>query len=152
VLFTQNKLPEALRTVFESTLKPDLLAFLRENLVPLNASLLVNSQQKQKEHHEALFAKISEVSGHYESLSVDIELIKQYISRQFSIRRQHELGPNGDNTSPRGFLPRTDCLSTQESTQTRRTHGKEAHAMSENNDETNGNENLDHLPESLGTM
>ena len=152
MLFTQNKLPEALRTVFESILKPDLLAFLRENLVPLNASLLVNSQQKQKEHHEALFAKISEVSRHYESLSVDIELIKQYVSGKSSIRRQLELGLSGDDTSPRGFLPRTDCLSIQESTKTRRTHGKEAHATSENNDETNRDENLDHLPESLGTM
>ena len=140
-----------MRTVFESTLKPDLLDFLRENLVPLNASLLVNSQQRQNEH-EALFAKISEVSRHYESLSVDIELVKQYISRQSSIRRQLELGLSGDDTSPRGFLRRTDSLSIQESTQTRRTHVKEAHVTSENNYGTDGDENLNHLPESLGTM
>lgn len=89
-------------------------------------------------------------------MSVDIELIKQHISRPSSIRRQVESGLNGEDTSPRGLLPKTDCLSIQESTQTRRTNeytrGKGAHATSDNDDETNGDENSDCLQESLGTM
>jgi hypothetical protein len=142
--------------VFESTLRPGLLAFLRENLLPLHASLLANSQQSPNEHHEAILTKISKLSEHYQSLSADVELIKQHISNPSSIRRQVESGLHCEATSPQDFLAGTNCLLIQESGQTRRinehTRRKGDGATSENDYGTNGVGNSDGLQESLGTM
>lgn len=102
----KTQIPQDLRTVFEDTLRPDLISLLRENLLPLNEKLLANVQEVQDAHHEKLVARLFE---HCNDLSTNIKWMKEQIDQPSLVQEQisstlsktncrRNLGPAPDET------------------------------------------------------
>jgi hypothetical protein len=82
---TQTQLPQNLRTLFGETLRPDLIAVLRENLLPLNTGFIANYNELQNTYHDKL---VSEISQNYHNLSSDIDALKERINNPYVIKGQ----------------------------------------------------------------
>jgi hypothetical protein len=74
-----------MRSVFEETLKPNLVGFLRENLVPLNASLLEGHNDAQNAMHDAT---VSRLSTQFHNLSIDVQNTRAQLGRLILTRTQ----------------------------------------------------------------
>ena len=57
---TQQALPDTLRTTFQETLKPEIIAILRENLPPLSSTLIENDRGRACRGRETLVMTSSE--------------------------------------------------------------------------------------------
>jgi hypothetical protein len=85
VYATQQKLPEHLRVAFKGTLRPELINFLRENLLPLHTKLLEECRRNQIMCHDKLVGKIS---CHYQDFSADIKAMKRLLGNPGIIQTQ----------------------------------------------------------------
>ena len=72
----KTQLSQDLRTVFEDTLRPDLISLLRDNLVPLNDRLITSVETAQAANHDRISSTLFE---HYRGLASDIQWIKHQI-------------------------------------------------------------------------
>jgi hypothetical protein len=72
---TQNALPENLRTTYGDVLRPELIALLRDNLLPLRGDVVAN-HALQAEQYKAICSTLSE---RYEGLSSGISALKDHI-------------------------------------------------------------------------
>ena len=89
---TQQQLPATLRAVFQNTLRPELVAVLRESLPPLTSTLLANYETRQITCHEALLAKLAE---HHGEISSHIAELKRQVSNPMLVRQDIESSISG---------------------------------------------------------
>lgn len=82
---TQQHLPDHIRSIFEETFRPNLVGFLRENLVPLNASLLEGQNNAQSAFHDAT---VSRLSTQFDNLSIEVQNIRAQLGQPISTRKQ----------------------------------------------------------------
>jgi hypothetical protein len=91
--------------MFQQTLRPDLVALLRENLPPLNPTLL----EFQEFHNTSNAALVSKLSEHYERLSSGVEEIRQQIDSSKITQHRIESCLQGDISRGRQrALPRLE--------------------------------------------
>ncbi|KAI1754891.1 hypothetical protein F4782DRAFT_464263 [Xylaria castorea] len=91
---TQQKLPDTLRATFQQTLRPELIAVLKEQLPPLNLALLDNYQQSRRISGDAQDSRLLEL---YEGLYSSVEDIKQQISSPKIMKQRIEFSLRGDS-------------------------------------------------------
>jgi hypothetical protein len=88
---TEKKLPDALRDVFQQTLRPDLITILQQTLQPLNSTILENQQNqallanKFTNHHEDLTAIIRELKEDIKSSHMTQKRIESCLASQIVV-------------------------------------------------------------------
>lgn len=92
---TQSQLPDSLRAVLEDALRPNLVAVLRDNLAPLNASFIANEELVTR-HHTTLSASV--LHNHTE-ISSSIHDIRSQMQDSQVLQRQIWSALNGPKSS-----------------------------------------------------
>ena len=83
-----------IRAIFQEVLRPELISFLYGQLQPLNAGLLNDCQDIQKVYYNTLAASLAE---QYNSLSSDMNIIKEHMNSTGLTQRRIELALSGAN-------------------------------------------------------
>jgi hypothetical protein len=141
-----------LRAVLEATLRPELIAFLQENLLPLHAGLLESCQRNQRLCHDELVAKIS---AHYRGFSADIEAMKTFLSNPIFIRTQVRAALTDQDLSMHmSSTPKSSpaIIQDRDERETQSDESHEAyHCISTNTDDKQASkrEVMEHIQESL---
>ena len=111
---TQQALPDALRTAFQETLKPEMIAILRENLPPLSSTLIENDRGRACRGREKLVMTSSEACR---ETAAAIEGMKLQINSSETMLRNIESSLRGAYSNPRPIsLKRLDQACDPEET------------------------------------
>ncbi|KUJ06837.1 uncharacterized protein LY89DRAFT_743474 [Mollisia scopiformis] len=95
---TQQTLPDTLRLTFQETIRPDIMATLRENLSPLRSTLLEDGRSQARESSETL---VTTSSKDYGELTSAMEHMKLQINSSEIILRNIETSLRGACSKPR---------------------------------------------------
>ncbi|CZR67508.1 uncharacterized protein PAC_17407 [Phialocephala subalpina] len=95
---TQQTLPDTLRTTFQETLRPELVAILREILPPLRSAEAVEDRNIQGNGTEILMTKISD---NYEGIMLAMKDMQLQISNSTIMQQTVESSLRGRNSRAR---------------------------------------------------
>jgi hypothetical protein len=85
----QQKFPSNMRDTFQEVVPPALTAVLRENLPAFNSTLL---EQCQNIHNTSNDFLLSKLSGYYEGMSSDMNVLRLQLKDSTSIQQRIERG------------------------------------------------------------